>query len=78
MNPALSQDKRYELMSSRDMAYIAVVFATGRRCDDVAMANLLISQMFLDGSIEGESCLVSSLGKPCGYIGQEYDWFEEG
>ena len=45
MNPALSQDKRYEMMSSRDMAYIAVVFATGRRCDDVAMANLLISQM---------------------------------
>ena len=47
MNPALSQDEKYEMM--RDMAYIAVVFATGRRCDD--MANLLISQMvrFPDG-----------------------------
>ena len=34
----------------RDMAYIAVVFATGKRCDDIAI--LLISQMirFPDGS----------------------------
>jgi len=48
MNPALSQYEKYEMM--RDMAYIAVVFATGRRCDD--MANLLISQMVTlrDGS----------------------------
>ena len=41
MNPALSQDEKYEMM--RDMAYIAVVFAMGRRCDE--MANLLISQI---------------------------------
>ena len=48
MDPSLTQDERYEMM--RDMAYIAVVFATGKRCDDIA--NLLISQMvrFPDGS----------------------------
>ena len=48
MHPSLTQDERYEMM--RDMAYIAVVFATGKRCDDIA--NLLISQMvrFPDGS----------------------------
>lgn len=47
MNPTLSQDERYEMM--RDMAFIAVVCATGKRCDD--LTNLLISQMvrFPDG-----------------------------
>ena len=47
MDPSLSLDERYEMM--RDMAYIAVVFATGKRCDD--LANLLIPQMvrFPDG-----------------------------
>ena len=34
MDPALSLDERYEMM--RDMAYIAVVFATGKRCDNLA------------------------------------------
>ena len=59
MDPSLTQDETYEMM--RDMAYIAVVFATGKRCDDIA--NLLISQMvrFPDGS--GIICLDSSLGK---------------
>ena len=41
MNPNLTVDERYEMM--RDMAFIAVVFATGKRCDD--LANLLVSQM---------------------------------
>ena len=34
MDPSLSLDERYEMM--RDMAYIAVVFATGKRCDNLA------------------------------------------
>ena len=34
MDPALSLDERYEMM--RVMAYIAVVFATGKRCDNLA------------------------------------------
>ena len=41
MDPSLSLDDRYEMM--RDITYIAVVFATGKRCDDIA--NYLISQM---------------------------------
>ena len=41
MNPNLTVDERYKMM--RDMAFIAVVFATGKRCDD--LANLLVSQM---------------------------------
>jgi len=47
MDPSLTIDERYEMM--RDMAFIAVVCATGKRCDD--LANLLISQMvrFPDG-----------------------------
>ena len=47
MDSSLTIDERYEMM--QDMAFIAVVCATGKRCDD--LANLLISQLvrFPDG-----------------------------
>ena len=35
MNPTLSQDERYEMM--RDMAFIAVVCATGKGCDNLTI-----------------------------------------
>ena len=56
MDKKLSTDERYEMM--RDVAFIAVVFATGKSCVD--LANLLITQMvrFPNGRV---LCLDSSL-----------------
>ena len=48
MDSSLTQDERSKMM--RDLAHIALVFKTGKWCNDIM--NLLISQMvrFPDGS----------------------------
>ena len=58
MNPKLTVDEKYEMM--RNMAFIAVVFATGKRCD--YLANCLFLR-WSDSRMGEELCLASSLAR---------------